>query len=171
MNLSMIVAVDNNGGIGFENGLPWHCPEDFAYFKSVTLGQTLVMGMNTYKSLPMYPKGLPGRTNLVICRYPINHPENDLSVVFVTLEQVKESIDKAWLIGGAKTYELLKEQISMLSVTTIEAEYICDTFIDLPKYIEGKTLVEEVRLADKASLSVYIKDELVSNYAGNSSLT
>jgi dihydrofolate reductase len=163
MNLSMIVAVDKNGGIGFENDLPWHCPEDFAYFKGVTAKSALVMGMNTYKSLPMYPKGLPGRANLVICRDP---SKEDIipNVAFVTLEQVQESKGKAWLLGGAKTFEILKDQIVMVSITTIAGDYICDTFINVPSYIIDKELVEATSLSDRAKVSVYINRDLAPNY-------
>ena len=50
--IKMILATDANGGLGFKNSLPWYIPEDLQYFKSVTDGQTVVMGRKTFESLP-----------------------------------------------------------------------------------------------------------------------
>lgn len=157
MKLAMIVAMDIRGGIGINNELPWHCPEDFAYFKGVTEGQTVVMGMNTYKSLPMFPKGLPNRNNLVICRDPEAYTDSIKGVTFVTQKQVEESDDKAWLIGGAKTYVELKDYIEMASITIIQGEYECDTYLPLGTFLYGKALVEQHELSERAEVYVYVK--------------
>jgi dihydrofolate reductase len=165
MKLSMIVAVDKNGGIGKDNNLPWHCPEDFAYFKAVTAKDTLVMGMNTYRSLPMYPKGLPDRNNLVVCRDPKDHNTLEQpNVTFVTLEDVQESEGKAWLLGGSNTFNLLKDQVVMVSITTILGDYTCDTFIDVPSYTKGKTLVDTNVLSDTATVTIHIDKALANKY-------
>ena len=49
--LSIIVAMDKNRLIGRGNDLPWHYPEDLAYFKKVTMGKSVLMGYNTYLSI------------------------------------------------------------------------------------------------------------------------
>ena len=51
--------------IGADGGIPWRIPEDFAHFKRVTLGHTLVMGRATYDSIG---RPLPGRTTIVLTR-------------------------------------------------------------------------------------------------------
>ena len=61
--LSIIVAISNNRTIGLNNQMPWHIPEDFKHFKETTLGHTVVMGENTFKSLG---RPLPGRRNVVL---------------------------------------------------------------------------------------------------------
>ena len=53
--------------IGAAGGIPWRIPEDFAHFKQVTLGHTLVMGRATYDSIG---RPLPGRTTVVLTRDP-----------------------------------------------------------------------------------------------------
>ena len=53
--------------IGASGGIPWRIPEDFAHFKRVTLGHTLVMGRATYDSIG---RPLPGRTTVVLTRDP-----------------------------------------------------------------------------------------------------
>ena len=63
----LVAAVAENGVIGAAGGIPWHLPEDFAHFKAVTLGHTLVMGRATYDSIG---RPLPGRTTIVVTRDP-----------------------------------------------------------------------------------------------------
>ena len=62
-----MAAVADNGVIGAAGGIPWRIPEDFAHFKRVTLGHTLVMGRATYDSIG---RALPGRTTVVLTRDP-----------------------------------------------------------------------------------------------------
>ena len=60
----IIVALDENNGIGHDGDLLCHLPNDLKHFKEVTSGHTVIMGRKTYESLP---KGaLPNRTNVVI---------------------------------------------------------------------------------------------------------
>ena len=58
--VSLIVAVDEDGGMGMNNRLPWHLPADLAHFKAVTLGKPVIMGRKTYESIG---RPLPGRLN------------------------------------------------------------------------------------------------------------
>ncbi len=65
--ITLVAAVADNGVIGAAGGIPWRIPEDFAHFKRVTLGHTLVMGRATYDSIG---HALPGRTTVVLTRDP-----------------------------------------------------------------------------------------------------
>lgn len=62
--ISAIVAVDENWGIGYNGDLLEHIPEDLKYFKTLTDGNTIIMGRKTWDSLPKKP--LPNRFNVVI---------------------------------------------------------------------------------------------------------
>ena len=64
--ISAIVAVDNDWGIGFNGDLLEHIPADLKYFKQLTSGHTVVMGTNTWNSLPKKP--LVNRSNIIICK-------------------------------------------------------------------------------------------------------
>lgn len=71
--ITHIVAMGQNGAIGKNNKLPWHLPEDLKHFKDVTMGKTIVMGTNTFRSIVQYAKGkaiLPGRNIIVISGTP-----------------------------------------------------------------------------------------------------
>ena len=73
MNISIIVAIARNHGIGFENKLLYWLPNDLKRFKALTTGHTIIMGRKTFESLP---KGaLPNRRNIVLspgegCSFP-----------------------------------------------------------------------------------------------------
>ena len=64
--IAAIVAVDNDWGIGYNNQLLENIPEDLKRFKELTTGHTVVMGTNTWKSLPKKP--LPNRRNIILSR-------------------------------------------------------------------------------------------------------
>jgi dihydrofolate reductase len=62
-----IAAMSLNRVIGAGNKIPWHLPEDFKWFKKMTMGNVVVMGRKTFESLG---KPLPNRKNLVLTRHP-----------------------------------------------------------------------------------------------------
>ncbi|MDP7465479.1 MAG: dihydrofolate reductase, partial [Candidatus Marinimicrobia bacterium] len=64
MKIHLIWAQDENGGIGKDGNLPWHISEDLKNFKRLTSGFTILMGRNTWESLPVRP--LPERRNIVL---------------------------------------------------------------------------------------------------------
>jgi dihydrofolate reductase len=71
-----IAAMSLNRVIGAGNKIPWHLPEDFKWFKKMTMGNVVVMGRKTFESLG---KPLPNRQNLVLTKHPQRlikqHPE------------------------------------------------------------------------------------------------
>ncbi|HZT21561.1 MAG TPA: dihydrofolate reductase [Verrucomicrobiae bacterium] len=71
-----IAAMSLNRVIGARCRIPWHLPEDFKWFKKMTLGHIVVMGRKTFESLGA---PLPHRKNLVLTRHPRRlirqHPE------------------------------------------------------------------------------------------------
>ena len=73
MKISAIVAMDSQNGIGVNNQLPWHLPNDLKFFKSVTMGKPIIMGRKTYESLG---RPLPGRLNVVISSQQVAAPES-----------------------------------------------------------------------------------------------
>jgi dihydrofolate reductase len=64
--MELITALDIDGIIGLDNNLPWHVPEDLAFFKNMTQGHVVIMGRKTFESLPNGP--LKNRINIVITR-------------------------------------------------------------------------------------------------------
>ena len=105
-NLSLIGAAALNWAIGYKGCIPWHISADFKYFKSVTSGHTVIMGLGTWISLPNKP--LPGRRNLVVSDRPATGEELSTGVEFFSsLEAALESAgtqEEVFCIGGGMMY-------------------------------------------------------------------
>jgi dihydrofolate reductase len=106
MILSMIAALDERGGIGFKNRMPWHLPGDLARFRKLTMGHTLILGRKTYQSIG---KPLPGREMIVLSRDPEYRLEG--CAVVHSLEDALQRAqsrgeNEAFVIGGAEIYRL-----------------------------------------------------------------
>jgi dihydrofolate reductase len=126
--MKLILACDPNGGIGYQNTLPWsNIQGDLPRFKRLTEGQLVVMGRNTWDSLPKKP--LPNRINIVVTSRPfVQHG-------VATINKLLNYPDLYWLIGGAKLIEQAWPYINEIHLTRVYDHYACDTFIDL-LYIE-----------------------------------
>lgn len=123
----MIAAVDQHLGIGKENGIPWHLPADFAYFKHTTLGHPIVMGRKTFESIG---KPLPGRANIVITRDPSwSHPG---TTSFQSLEDAisfAQELDRTiFIIGGSQIYCRALTLCQRIYLTRVQGSFDCDTF-------------------------------------------
>ena len=126
--MKLIIACDPNGGIGYQNKLPWtNIQGDLPRFKRLTEGQLVVMGRNTWDSLPKKP--LPNRINIVVTSRPfVEHG-------VATINTLLNYSDSYWLIGGASLVEQSWSFINEIHLTKVYDHYTCDTFIDL-LYIE-----------------------------------
>jgi dihydrofolate reductase len=123
--LTLVVAMDAERGIGIDNKLPWHLPEDLAHFKRVTLGQPIIMGRKTFDSIG---RALPGRRNIVITRNPDWRHDG-----VETAGSLAAAIDMvagtpASIIGGAQIFAQALDRADRMIVTHIDRVYHCDTF-------------------------------------------
>lgn len=129
--MKLIVALDKNNGIGFENKLPWNHTCDLKYFSKLTRGNNnncIIMGNNTYNSIGRY---LPDRKNIILSRSKkpdnINIFNNINSIVtFIN----HNNYDDIWVIGGLQIYyQFIKENlINEIFITHIDFDYNCDIF-------------------------------------------
>ena len=117
--ISIIVAVDRNMAIGFENKLLFWLPNDLKRFKALTTGNTIIMGRKTFESLP---KGaLPNRRNIVLSTNPLTVCPG--AEVFPSLETALNACspdEHIYIIGGETLY---KQAITL-------ADELCITEID-----------------------------------------
>lgn len=117
--LTLIAAHDLNGAIGRDGDIPWHVPEDFAFFKRETTGGAVIMGRKTWDSLPKRP--LPGRMNIVVTRSGYRAgPE----AVFCDLDQavplaIEAGHDRLFCIGGAEIYRKMLDKADRLLLSTV----------------------------------------------------
>lgn len=126
--MKVIVACDPKGGIGYKNKLPWDKIEgDLPRFKKLTQGKVIIMGKNTWDSLPNKP--LPNRINVVVTKSDIPN----ITTINSLPEKDNMDLGDVWMIGGAKLINTSWHLIDEVHLTMTKSEYTCDAFIDLIK--------------------------------------
>lgn len=126
--LSLIVAISENNAIGKAGDLLCHLPNDLKYFKQQTTGATVVMGKNTFLSLPRRP--LPNRRNIVLTRDTNFAYEN--TEVAHSVEQLQSMLatdENTFIIGGGQVYQQFLTLVDTLYITHIHHTWEdADTF-------------------------------------------
>jgi len=110
----------SNRVIGKDGKLPWHLPEDFRWFKKLTMGHPVVMGRKTCESLN---QALPGRRNIVVSRQWAEAPEGFELVNSIAALDDLELEEEVFVIGGAVIYEKLLPKCEELYLSYIFEEY------------------------------------------------
>lgn len=138
--LTLVAAYARNRVIGADGGIPWRIPEDFAHFKQVTMGGTLVMGRATYDSIG---RPLPGRTTIVVTRDPCW--SNDGVLVAHSVEEAltlaAELPADTYVAGGAQIYEQTLPLATHQILTEVDATVEGDTFypaFDRSEWVESR---------------------------------
>lgn len=142
----MIFATSENGVIGKDNKLLWHLPNDLKRFKKLTENRIVIMGKNTFLSLP--DGALPNRINIVICNDDpefliteteikpntevIKLPTIELALIYLkayeqnNIQNVK--LDEVFIIGGGAIYKAFLEYVDTLYITTVHTKLDGDTY-------------------------------------------
>lgn len=128
--MNLIVNADKNWGIGRENQLLVHIPNDMKMFRQTTTGKVVVMGRKTLES---FPNGmpLPKRTNIVLTTDQdydgrgaiVVHSEDEL------FEELKQYADEdIFIIGGESIYRMMLPHCDTAYVTRLDYAYDADTY-------------------------------------------
>ncbi len=126
--ISIIVAIAQNGAIGYKGDLIYHLSADLRRFKELTTGNTIIMGRKTFESLP---KGaLPNRRNIVLTRQTgVSFPGTE---VYSSLDEALSRCsrdEKVYIIGGAQVYNQALSMADELEVTVVnDTPAEADTF-------------------------------------------
>ena len=150
MNLYGIVAFCRNRGIANHSQIPWRIREDMIFFRNKTESNVVVMGFNTYKSIPSMP--LSNRTNIVITSKSIEHLPSDTGIIFLPIERVDEYLetnhanDTVFVCGGQQVYTYFMNKMTKLFVTFIDKQFDCDTFF--PPISESFELIGHTKRFD-----------------------
>lgn len=151
--MKLIVACDKNGGIGYNNQLPWKKIEgDLPRFKRLTEGNVVVMGRKTWASLNYKP--LPNRIHFIVTSDLGLYPSCCFTIR--NLDYLK-GFKNAWLIGGSKLIETNWDRINEIYLTQTFAEYECDRFIDLD-YIRKNFKIKSASGHGDHNYGVLIRD-------------
>ncbi len=127
--ISLIVAHDQNRAIGFGNQMPWHLPDDLAYFKKMTLGKPIIMGRKTYESFGSKP--LPKREHFIISHHHKSYPYAQVHGVKSLQEALKLNQDapEVMIIGGGQIYAQALPLADRLYITQVHTQVPkADTF-------------------------------------------
>lgn len=185
MKFSMIVAVDENLGIGKNNSLPWRLPSDMKFFKNKTSQaqegkiNAVIMGRKTWDSIPEKSKPLPGRLNIVLSR----QSNLELPAGCLQAESLKQAlalcvengrVDQAFVIGGSSLFAegLGHEMLDKVYLTQVYGNFDCDCFF--PDYRSSlKLLSQSERICDNGteiSFQVLEKEMLKARASASSAL-
>lgn len=124
--------MSRNRVIGYKNKLPWHISADLKFFKSKTLGQSIIVGRNTYEFLGV----LPDRHIFVVTTKPEElkditekglekYPDSKVSFI----NNLKQIPQDSWLCGGSFLYEQLLDFCTDFHLTYIDKKYKGDSFM------------------------------------------
>lgn len=156
MNVSLIVAVNDDGLIGNDGSLPWSCKEDLEFFKKTTLNSVVIMGRKTYESLP---KDLPQRHMVIVSKEYITVKQDnfeptkymksylesfypgdtyiDKIISFCSTLKImySKTAKKIFVIGGADIYKAVLEtgRVDKMIVSHIAGSHEGDTYFEVPE--------------------------------------
>jgi len=153
-----IIAIARNFAIGKDGKLPWHYSSDLKFFKQTTSGNAVVMGHNTWMSLPKKP--LPNRLNIVLSRTAKIEAQPNVLIMrdVESVLALKNYLScDVFVVGGAKTYESFQNVMDKWIVTEVPIKVEeADTF--MPKdFLSGFQLKETKELEESLSVRVYEK--------------
>ena len=131
--IEVILAMDSNGGIGYNGSMPWNNKLEMAIFKFKTMGHCVIVGKKTYSTLPK----LVNRTVVVVSK----SSEDVLDICFDSLEKAIAYCQKLekpiFVIGGAQIYNQVFKNyghlITKIHFSIMKGDHICDTFVEFPK--------------------------------------
>lgn len=131
--LRVIFAAQDDDGIGKGGELPWHIREDLLHFKAATMGCPVIMGLQTYRSLP--PNGLPNR-HLIVVSTTLEYQSGQK---FDLVRSLDEAIARArhvtdeeyYVIGGTRLFEEAIRKAFWVHATAVhhDQNQMCDAYI------------------------------------------
>jgi dihydrofolate reductase len=145
--ISVIVAIDERGGIGLAGGLPWRLPDDLKRFKALTMGKPIVMGRRTYDSIG---RPLPGRHNIVVSREAGRRIEGCTVVDSLAAALAAAgAVPEVFVIGGAELYRLALPLARTMYLTRVHATVGADTFLPALDDADWEEVAREEHPADE----------------------
>jgi dihydrofolate reductase len=147
--VSLIVAADENDGIGWRGEIPWHLRTDLQRFKALTMGHHILMGRKTYESIG---RPLPGRHMVVITRNP-DYQAESVHVVG-SLEQAlafahSRNEAEVFVIGGGEIFRQALPLVDRIYFTLVHTQACADVFFPQLDASEWLTSREETFPADE----------------------
>jgi len=171
--MEAILALDSNNGISKDGYIPWKSKKDMNFFYNTTKNNVVIMGKNTYLSLPDNCRPLKNRLNIVLTSAPVIFASNESNnLLFTNNDLIHEDIFKdkeryvnmcpslscdfkIYIIGGKQVYEKYIPLCKTVLLTRLKQDYSCDLFFN---YDYKKEFKEEVYDEDDTlTIIKYIK--------------
>ena len=141
-NISIIVAIAENRAIGKDNRLLWHLSDDLKRFKKLTTGHTLILGRNTFLSLP--GGALPNRRHIVISDIPGESFEGcEMAASIKEAVKLAGSEEECFVIGGGMVYRQFLPLAGKLYLTRVHHSFEADTFFPEIDFSKWKAVYSE----------------------------
>lgn len=142
IKMNIVVAACNNMGIGIEGRLPWKLKQDMAFFKKITTStqsackkNVVIMGKNTWLSIPQKFRPLSGRINVVLSSRMQEEPEGaylkrSFDEALDLIVSLHEEVERVFVIGGASVYNEAVQRANPCRIyfTRVCGNFTCDTF-------------------------------------------
>ena len=160
--MESIYAIDSNNGLSKNGDIPWKSKTDMLFFMNKTINNIVIMGKNTFFSIPKEHRPLKNRLNIVLTSKPNLYENKDENVLFTNNSNIYQVIlnnknkycemyeflnkdFKIFFIGGKTIYNQFIPLCDTICVTLIKKNYDCDLFID---YDYSKQFIEELYKED-----------------------
>jgi len=177
--MEAIVAIDLHNGISKNGSIPWTSKKDMTHFYKKTTGNIVIMGRNTYFSIPEERRPLKNRLNIVLTSQPdlykdisnsnvIFTDDDSMYIDFFNSQEKYKSVFpflhenfKVFVIGGKQIYEKLIPSCDTIWLTQIKKDYNCDLFLKNIYNFNNKMMVTEIDNDDE--LVIYKYEKILSN--------
>ncbi|MBF7095938.1 dihydrofolate reductase [Alkalibacter mobilis] len=153
--ISFVLAVGKNNEMGVDNKLPWHLPSDLKYFRKLTEGKPMIMGRETFESLPGI---LPGRLHIVLTRDPDYSVESPQVTIVNSLDELLAMLSPGQdynVIGGKMIFDLLLSYADRIYLTKIDSTFNADTYFSEPDPKDWEIVEEKEGTLDEENTLVH----------------
>ncbi len=154
--ISIIAAMDETGGIGKNDRIPWHIKKDLIRLRDLTKDRYVILGRTSYESMAGYydksGRPMPAKEYVVLTsNKAFKSARNNTfaaTSVETALNHAKGSGDKEiFIIGGEKIFEQFLPFTDRLYLTQVKGNFDCDTFF--PDYSDFKKVVHSEQDSDE----------------------
>ena len=171
--MEAIVAIDLYNGISKNGVIPWTSKKDMTHFYKKTTGNIVIMGKNTYFSIPKERRPLKNRLNIVLTTQPYLYQDiSNSNVIFTNDDSIYNDFlaspekyrnvfpflqenFKVFVIGGKQIYEKLIPSCHTIWLTQIKKDYNCDLFLKNEYNFNRKMIVTEIDNDDELIIYKY----------------
>lgn len=157
LNVSLVVAADENDGIGAGGGLPWRLPGDLKFFRRVTEGHPVILGRRTFQAIG---KPLPKRINIVVTRdldFSVPHGACRMPslVSALALAAYAPGGEEIMIIGGGDVFRQALGHAKRIYLTRVHDRFSADTYLPSIDWTQWRRTWRESHPADRENPSAH----------------